>query len=346
MADPTQWPPLDPPRTVLRFPRRPHELTDGVTAAGELFVLAHLGVPRIDPGTWRLSLGGLVERPLELTFAALQSLPVRKVEAFLQCAGNPATPRVPARLVANILWEGVELATLLESAAVASHARFVWAFGLDRGEFLGVRSGPYLKDLPIERARAEDVLVAYRMNGEPLSAEHGYPVRLVVPGYYGTNSVKWLYRIEAAERRAEGPFTTTFYNDEVESAGAGPSRQPVWSVPPECLIVSPAPDTAISVARARESIAVWGWAWADAGVSRVEVSFDAGRSWSPAHVEPRRGRAWQRFEIAWAPVLGGEQNEADMELWCRATDAEGRVQPLEGARNAMHRVPVRLRAPR
>jgi DMSO/TMAO reductase YedYZ molybdopterin-dependent catalytic subunit len=114
MGDPTQWPALDPPRTVLRFPLRPHELTNRVTPADELFVLAHLGVPRIDPDKWTLSVAGLVERPLELTYTALQALPGRKVEAFLQCAGNPATPRVPARLVANVFWEGVELAALLE----------------------------------------------------------------------------------------------------------------------------------------------------------------------------------------------------------------------------------------
>lgn len=343
MDDPTQWPILDPPRTLLHFPLRPHELTDGRTAARDLFVLAHLGVPRIEACHWKLSVGGLVERPLELTFDDLQAFPARTVEAFLQCAGNPATPRVPARLVANVLWEGVELTALLASAGVLPQARFIWAFGRDRGEFLGVRSGPYLKDLPIERARVADVLVAYRMNGEPLSPEHGSPVRLVVPGYYGTNSVKWLYRIEAAEHRAEGPFTTTFYNDEVESSGGARSMRPVWSVPPECVIVSPAPDAVIPLARTPEPIAIWGWAWADAGVSRVDVSFDAGHSWSAASIEARRGRAWQRFEIGWTPQLEAEEAEAEMQLWCRATDTEGRIQPLDEARNAVHRVPVRLR---
>lgn len=343
MDDPKQWPPLDPPHTVLHFPLRPHELTSRVTKTGELFTLAHLGVPRIEAREWTLSIGGLVERPLELTFAALASYPVRAVEAFLQCAGNPATPRVPARLIANVHWEGVELATLLEAAGIAPRARFLWVFGHDRGEFLGVRSGPYLKDLPIERARAAEVLVAYRMNGEPLSAEHGYPARLVVPGYYGTNSVKWLYRIEAAERRADGPFTTTFYNDQVDSPGVAPSRQPVWSVQPECVIVSPAADTVIRLSEAPEPVTVWGWAWADAGVVRVEVSFDAGSSWSTARIEPRRDRSWQRFDIEWTPRLDGA--EAETELWCRATDGEGRIQPLDSARSAVHRVPVRLRGP-
>ncbi|MGH8218223.1 MAG: molybdopterin-dependent oxidoreductase [Steroidobacteraceae bacterium] len=263
--------------------------------------------------------------------------------AIPQCAGNPATPRVPARLIANVLWEGVELATLLEAAGIAPQARFVWASGLDRGEFLGVKSGPYLKDLPIERARSQDVLLAYRMNGEPLTAEHGYPVRLVVPGYYGTNSVKWLYRVEVAGHRAGGPFTTTFYNDEIESAGAAPSTQPVWSVPPEAIIVSPAVDVTIPLGPAGESITVWGWAWADAGIARVEVSVDVGRSWSTARVGPRSGPTWQRFEIEWTPALEATQTEGETELWCRATDAEGRIQPLAGARNAVHRVPVRLR---
>lgn len=164
----SQGPVLDPPHTYLRFPLEPHGLTSGVTPVHDLFVLAHLGVPRVDPGIWCLTVGGLVERPLRLGLTELQAFPQRTVEAFLQCAGNPATPTVPARLIANLVWRGVDLATVLDAAGVAPQARFVWTFGLDRGEFLGVPSGPYLKDLPIERVRTGDVLVAWELNGAPL----------------------------------------------------------------------------------------------------------------------------------------------------------------------------------
>jgi sulfane dehydrogenase subunit SoxC len=323
---------MDPAETYLKFPLAPHGLTERVTPVRDLFVLAHLGVPRVDPERWSLCIEGLVERPLRLTLADLKALPSRTVEAFLQCAGNPATPEVPARLISNVVWKGVDLQSLLETAGVAPQARLVWSYGLDRGEFMGVTSGPYLKDLPIERARAGGVLIAYEMNGESLTPEHGFPARLLVPGFYGTNSVKWLYRIELAEHRATGPFTTTFYNDKVAAAG---ELAPVWSVPVESVIVSPAAGSVIL--RSARPIEVWGWAWADAGVSHVELSVDGGRSWSSAPVEPARGRTWQRFGIEWLPDAGGGR-----ELQCRATDRLGRTQPIEGARNAIHRVPIQV----
>lgn len=346
---PLRWPALDPPRTVLRFPLEPHALTSEVTPARDLFVLAHLGVPRIDPGTWFLDLCGLLARPRRLSLAELQSLPSRAIEAFLQCAGNPAAPKVPARLIANVVWRGVELRTLLDAAGVRAPARFVWSFGLDRGEFLGVKSGPYLKDLPLERALTGDVLVAYELNGQPLPAEHGFPARLVVPGYYGTNSVKWLYRIEVADRRAEGPFTTTFYNDTVTGA-LGQRSQPVWNVAPESVIVSPAPGAVIQLPAGRESVEIQGWAWADAGVAQVEVSCDAGRTWAIARLAAPHERSWQRFSLDWTPRASGRggagvgaEATAEIELQCRATDREGRTQPSDGARNAVHKVTVRLR---
>jgi sulfane dehydrogenase subunit SoxC len=346
-----QYPPMDPAQTYLSFPLGPHGLLERVTPVHDLFVLAHLGVPRVDPERWSLGIEGLVERPLRLTLSDLKDLPSRTVEAFLQCAGNPATPDVPARLISNVVWKGVDLQSLLDTAGVGPEVRFVWSFGLDRGEFMGVASGPYLKDLPLERVRAGGVLVAYEMNGEPLTPEHGFPARLLVPGFYGTNSVKWLYRIELADRRAAGPFTTTFYNDRVTApartaasgheGGPQPTVEPthavtpVWSVPPESVIVSPAAGSVLS--RSAGSVAVWGWAWADAGVSAVEVSVDGGQSWSRASVEPPRGRAWQRFAITWSPDLEGER-----ELQCRARDALGQAQPIDGKRNAIHRVPIRV----
>lgn len=358
-----QWPVLDPPRTYLNFPLEPHGLTSRTTPVRDLFVLAHLGVPRIDPTRWSLSIDGLVERPLTLRLEDLKALPQRTVEAFLQCAGNPATPTVPARLIANVRWRGVDLATLLDAAGVAPRARFVWTYGLDRGEFMGVASGSYLKDLPIERARTGDVLIAFELNGEALSAEHGFPARLVVPGFYGTNSVKWLYRIELASERARGPFTTTFYNDPIAAepgsqaharssseadgrsgaeprveSGREPRSRPVWSVAPESVIVSPAPGAIVSRAGGPRGIEVWGWAWGDAPIAAVELSFDAGGRWSQARLDPPRERSWQRFSIEWWPAaVSGE-----VELQCRATDATGRAQPLGGARNAVHKVSVKV----
>ena len=164
------------------------------------------------------------------------------VEAVHQCCGNPLEPTVPTRRVVNVRWGGVDLAALLNEVGIDPRARFLWSYGLDQGDFAGTHCD-YVKDLPLERLASGDVLLAYELNGVPLSPEHGFPVRLVVPGYYGT---KWLWRLHLAERRAEGIFTTRFYNDSVGAAdiAAGvPPRRPVWALAPESIIVAPAPDT-------------------------------------------------------------------------------------------------------
>jgi DMSO/TMAO reductase YedYZ molybdopterin-dependent catalytic subunit len=209
----------------------------------------------------------------------------------------------------------------------------VWSSGADHGVFEGVTCPAYVKDLPLDRL-ADDVLIAYEMNGRPLTLEHGFPARLVVPGYYGTNSVKWLTRMTLATTRAESPFTTRWYNDVVhDDAGIlTGTTVPVWAIAPESIIVSPAPESRVTVG---EVVEVWGWAWADGGVASVEFCGDGRTDWMPTAVEPPHGRAWQRFAAAWCPTRRGAH-----ELCARAHSREGGVQPPSGARNAFHRVPV------
>src|SRR5262245_58960622 len=142
------------------------------------------------------------------------------------------------------------------------------------------------------------------MNGIALPAEHGFPARLVVPGFYGTNSVKWLTRMTLVESRAPGPFTTRWYNDPVLDGTGEKTGQstPVWSIAPESLLVSPMPHEAIKLSVERE---IWGWAWADGGVRNVYVRTDDGATWRPAELEPLRGREWQRFSMRWTPGQRG-----------------------------------------
>ena len=173
------------------------------------------------------------------------------------------------------------------------------------------------------------------MNGEPLPAEHGFPARLVVPGYFGTNSVKWLWRLHLADRRADGLFTTDFYNDslsEADIAAGLPPRRPVWATAPESIIVAPSPEAALA---AGEPVEIWGWAWSFRGIAAVEVSVDGGASFARADLEPKRGWAWQRFSLQWRPAARGEAV-----LCARALEAGGTTQPFEGARNAVHTVRV------
>ena len=233
------------------------------------------------------------------------------------------------------MWGGVRLADLMAECRPEPAARFIWSSGADHGVFDGVSCEAYVKDLPMERVAA-DALIAYEMNGAPLRPENDHPARLVVPGYYGTNSVKWLTRLTLADARAAGPFTTRWYSDAVRDASGHPTgaTRPVWSIAPDSVIVSPEPDR---VLRLGDAVKIWGWAWADGGIGAVDVSTDGASSWMRVVTEPPAGRAWQRFTTTWHPRDPGEH-----ELCSRAQAADGSSQPLSGARNALHRVPVKV----
>jgi sulfane dehydrogenase subunit SoxC len=329
-------PVLDPSGPFSRPPLPPHQLTEPVTPTRELFVLAHHGVPRVDPATWTLEIDGLVRHPRAYTLAELQRYPKRQIQSLHHCVGSPLALQVPTRRIANVVWGGVALETLLGEAGVDETATYLWSYGLDYGVFPppeGTYSESYLKDLPLQRVAAGDVLVAYELNGAPLPAEHGFPARLVVPGWYGTNSVKWLHRLTLADRRAGGPFTTTFYNDVLPSSDGKPSRtKPVWEIAPSSVLVAPAPEARLQVGRPVEA---WGRAWAETGIRTVEVSVDGGRTWQAATVEPREQWSWQRFSFTWRPAEAGL-----VTLASRATDLAGATQPPAGARNEIYAVAV------
>jgi DMSO/TMAO reductase YedYZ molybdopterin-dependent catalytic subunit len=318
-----------PSTTYRRVPLAPHQRLERITPTASCFVLAHLGVPRVDADNWSLTIDGLVRRRLTLDRAALAALPQTQIESFHQCAGAPLRPDLPMRRVMNVVWSGVRLSDLLKRAGVLPQARFVWSYGLDSGSYEGHTVDAYAKDLPLDRV-AESVLVATELNGAPLPPEHGFPARLLVPGFYGTNSVKWLKRITLADRRAGGPFTTALYNDPAEDGG----RRPVWAVMPESALVAPAPNTVLGM----EKTVIWGWAWGALPIERVEVSSDGGGTWREAELEPRHQFSWQRFALIWRPGSRGPTT-----IMARAHDASGAMQPLAAARNAVHAVDVDIR---
>jgi DMSO/TMAO reductase YedYZ molybdopterin-dependent catalytic subunit len=311
-----------------RIPSEPHALVDRMTPTAKCIVLCHLGIPEIDnEADWVLEIGGLVERPIKLDLAQLKGFPKTTIASIHQCAGSPLAPRKPTQRICNVTWGGVRLDYVLGLVGIKPSARFVWSRGIDEGEFGGVNCGAYLKDIPIERASG-DVLLAYEMNGTELLPEHGYPLRLVVPGFYGTNSVKWLCQIDLAPTRAPGPFTTTWYNDRTDDN----QTRPVWSIAPQSVIVWPAPETELRVG---EWVQVWGWAWADHGVAKAEISFDDGNSWLPCRLEKATEHSWQKFVCDW-------KAEAAVALTSRALAWTGTGQPKEGERNAFYCVPIKV----
>ena len=313
----------------LRVPKRGvHALTSLVTDENNLFLLTHMGLAEVSPESWRLNAGGMVRNPVSFSLADLQAMPQHQVMAVHECAGSPLTPTVPKRRVGNVIWSGVRLGDILAECGLAPDATFVWTHGLERGDFADLKNEPYVKDLPLSKATCPEVLLATTINDSPLPPNRGGPVRLVVPGWYGTNSVKWLGGLTIADHRAPGPYTTRFYNDPSPS---GP--RPVWGMAPESVLVSPSPD---QTPLAGEPVLIMGWAWAESGVSKVEVYIEGPGYWISAELEPRCDFSWQRFTLPWTFQSGR------YELSCRCFDSFGVGQPELGARNAVHSLTLEI----
>jgi sulfane dehydrogenase subunit SoxC len=323
---------MNPAEFFRRIPLLPHQMSSRLTPTRDMILLCHLGVAHLERAAWSLAIDGLVEHPRELHFSDLAAYPKHAVTCFHQCAGSPLQPFEPTRRISNVCWAGARLADVLRACRPLPSARFVWSYGADHGSFGELAHEAYLKDLPLDRVPA-DVLIAYELNGEPLAPEHGFPARLVVPGFYGTNSVKWLTRMTLSAERAASAFTTRWYNDPMLDAEGRATEEttPVWSVAPESIIVAPAPGTTLTCA---STFDIWGWSWADNAVDRVEVSTDGGVSWRETKLETRAERSWQKFSIEWQPTAQGPVT------LCSRAHSRGVVQPETGRRNAIHRVPM------
>jgi DMSO/TMAO reductase YedYZ molybdopterin-dependent catalytic subunit len=316
---------MDPP-TTFRHKVRAEELTGAITPNDDVFVLAHFGIPQFDVKDWRLRIEGLVTKPLALTLDDIKRLPKIEIESFIKCAGFPHDPTIATRSVSNAKWAGADLRDVLDACGLDPAAQYLWASAPDHGTYARWSADRYRKDVPVARVRAGGVLLAYEMNGAPLPQTHGFPVRLFIPGFYGTNSVKWICRLEAARERAPGILTNELYNDPAPGGGTAP----VWQVAPESLIVAPADHDKITPGR-RE---IRGWCWGEQEIARVDVSLDGGQSWRGAAVEPRRQMAWQRFSLM------ADCTPGPLTIMARATDVTGKTQPERAARNAIHAVKV------
>lgn len=320
-------PVMDPAVTTKRTPP-PERLGSRITQTPDAYVIGHLGIARVGATDWSLRVCGLVDNELRISLPRLRALPSVTVTAVLECFGNPLQPTIPVRRAANVRWRGVPVRALLDAAGVRSGASVIWARGLDSGQFEGIDCACYLKDLPLA-AVAERGIIAYEMNGEPLTSEHGFPARLFVPGYFGTNNVKWLAELTLADRRPEHLFTTRLYQ-RVEPGAHVPV--PVRDLDVTSLITSPGDGQTVPPG----SITIRGWAWSSVPVTAVDVGVQ--NTWQRAELEPRGAGdfAWQQFsaDLRLAP--------GDHTVLARATDCLGRVQPQAGARNQVHAVSLRV----
>ena len=323
-----------------------------ITPIGLHYLLIHYDIPVVDTTSWRLIVDGEVERPLTLSLDDLRARPAAEVAATMECAGNgrvALTPPVDSQpwlneAVGTGAWRGARLRDVLEDAGVPDGAVEVLFTGLDRGVEDAVAQN-YERSLPLAEALRDEVLLAYELNGESLPPQHGFPLRLLVPGWYGMTSVKWLERITVLDHPFEGVQMTKRYRRQLDEDDPG---TPYTRMAPRALVVPPGIPEFHTRERYLDSGAcvLRGRAWSGwAPVAGVDVSVDGGETWAEAEVERDVDSewAWCAWRYEWDARPGRH------ELCVRARDEAGNEQPLEGewnvggyGNNAVHRVVVHV----
>jgi DMSO/TMAO reductase YedYZ molybdopterin-dependent catalytic subunit len=303
-------------------------LRHNLTPPGLHYVLTHFDIPDTEAAGWHLQIKGAVKQCLELSLAALKRDPAITVPVTLECAGNGRSLLKPRPLsqpwvleaVGTAEWTGVPLAYLLAKAGVLPGAVEVVFTGADAGIQGGVPQ-QYARSLPIREAMRPDVVLAYRMNGSDLPPQHGYPLRLVVPGWYGMASVKWLQSIDVVTVPFGGYQQAVAYRYQETAHDAG---VPVSRIRIRSLMVPPGIPDFFERKRVlpHGPVMLQGRAWSGQGaVTGVEVGIDG--QWIPAHLEKPAGPfAWCKWTLPWVADPGQH------ELACRATDSTGASQPL------------------
>src|SRR5712672_136113 len=291
--------------------------------------------PKLERASYRLQIDGAVGRPFSLTYQELRDMPAETRVAILECAGNSRVFLVPQvqgaqwelGAVGNAEWTGIPLSVLLERAGLAEDACEIVLEGPDRGvpKEGALPPGPisYARSLPRAKALQREVLIAYQMNGRDLSQDHGYPVRTIVPGYYGMASVKWLTRIQAVREPFQGYWQTSDYA-YWESIDGKPVRRALGEMKLKSEIARP---RVYETLLPNQTYTVFGAAWAgETEVTEIAVSTDGGQTWAEAHfLDPVRRHAWRRWKFDWlTPKKPGQYT-----LLARAKDANGTVQPHE-----------------
>jgi sulfite oxidase len=338
-------------RLIVRSPRPINletplrELTRDVTPTDLFFVRNNYDGPVIDPAAYVLAVDGEVENPLTLRLDDLRRLPPVTQTITIECAGNGRSfHRPPASgiqwehgAVGTAVWRGVRLADVLGLARPRATARHVVPDGNDTPPT--PQAPDFIRSHPIAKAMEPHTMIALEMNGQPVPHLHGGPARLLVPGWVGSASIKWLTRLTLADKEWGGPFMARSYRSpRVDDPNQTYSLQSV-----ECKSIIVAPLDGAQLLAGAQTVA--GFAWAGEGaVVAVDVSVDGGQSWTAATlVGPEHRYAWRRWELAWAAPAGAHT------LMARASDSLGRHQPASRPRdpqgyrwNVIHAVRVNV----
>lgn len=306
-------------------------MTEWLTPVNYFYVRNHMSEPaKIDAAAWRLTIAGEVEKPLTLTLSDLTRIPVHSITNTLECAGNGRglqNPKVPGiqwgkGAVGNARFSGPSLKSVLEKAGVKDTAKHVQGRGLDP---VPGRVPPFIRGIPIEKALDGDTLIATRMNGVPLPLHHGYPARVITPGWVGAASCKWLTEITALDKPAEGNFMKPAYRFPNNPGKPGEAIKPedthsLTALTVKSLISAPGNEARLKPGAHK----IQGVAWAgEPDITKVEISTDGGSSWTAAQLGKDQAKyAWRLWSCNWKPSRSREYV-----ILSRATDSQGRVQP-------------------
>ena len=308
-------------------------LSDWIVPTERFYVRSHFPAPKIVPGDFKLVVEGHVNNPLELTLDEVKKLGEEVKPLTMECAGNGRVFLAPAvrglqwahGAVGNANWTGIPLGALLERAKPKAGATEVVLSGADRGAIAADPATPgpipYSRSLPLAKAKKDETLLVWGMNGEPLTAAHGAPLRAMVGGWYGMASVKWLNRIVVTDRLFQGYFQTMDYSYYVRPTGADPETAPVTEMLPKAAIARPGPGEVLPLGK---PVTVFGAAWA--GESRVDIvllSSDGGRTWHEVKLlDKAKPFTWVLWKHEWTPKTAGPAT-----LLVKCTDARGRTTP-------------------
>jgi DMSO/TMAO reductase YedYZ molybdopterin-dependent catalytic subunit len=308
-------------------------LSDWLVPSDQFYVRSHFPTPKLDSASWRLKVTGAVERPFEIGLDELKAMRATRLAAVMECAGNGRVFYEPAKeglqwqsgAVGNATWTGVLIRDVLERAQVQSRAVEVLLVGADRGVVDGGKKtaspGPiaFARSLPLDKARSDGALLAYAMNDEPLTPDHGFPLRAVVGGWFGMAWIKWVTELRVIERPFFGYWQARDYFRWERGLGE-PMLVPLSAMEVKAQIARPVSGATVPVG---EAVRIFGAAWSgEAAILRVEIETEPERWQEATLLPPESPFGWRLFEHHWTPRRAGRH-----ELRCRAVDTAGNVQP-------------------
>jgi DMSO/TMAO reductase YedYZ molybdopterin-dependent catalytic subunit len=316
------------PSENLEFPMISNAPT--ITPNKLFYVRNHFDYPKVDLDSWTLTIEGMVNQPIELSYSDLKNMTKYEVPATLECAGDKRSlfkkkaqgNQFGLGAISHAVWGGIRLKDVFDKTGISPNATEIVFKGLDFGQRKDMQEPvSFERSLPLEKGIHPDTLLAYEMNGEQLPNKHGFPLRLIVPGWYAVASVKWLNKIKLIDKPFMGPFQSIDYVI-LKKPNDYKHAEPVTQVLINSTIASPTEEQEIGLGKNT----ITGYAWAgEQSVKTVEISTDGGKNWNPATlIDPDVPYSWRKWSFEWEAQKPGEYT-----IMCKAINDLNEEQPLE-----------------